>query len=220
MLSINRIEVQDSYSLKDEPDEDIDSTLHPLNGSWIFWALPKNRQQTIDWKDRIQKIAECSTVESFWSIYNKIRMPSEIQPGNSLFFFREGIKPEWEDEKNIGGGAWDFQFQIEHNHYKNYFQEELPHDKIWIDLLLGLIGEQFPETELICGIVVTIKPNFIRFSIWTQESENELAQTEIGDHIRKIIVLYQKISSLLYFSHEDRQNQISNRYPKYQIKFK
>ena len=51
----------------------------------------------------------------------------------------------WEDEANKGGGRFTIKI-------KKGFA-----NKIWEDLLMGVIGETYEENDIICGIVLLIK---------------------------------------------------------------
>lgn len=56
------------------------------------------------------------TVEEFWGFWNQLAKPSELflhgkkkftnRSVSSFSVFKEGIKPEWEDEANAHGGEW------------------------------------------------------------------------------------------------------------------
>lgn len=50
---------------------------------------------------------------------------------NLNYQFVEGVKPMWEDEANKKGGRWVLKINKEFS------------DRIWEDLILGFIGEQF-----------------------------------------------------------------------------
>lgn len=61
------------------------------------------------------------------------------------FQFVEGIKPMWEDEANKNGGRWTLRVS------KGFG------NKLWEDLILAMIGEQFSDEDEICGIVISIR---------------------------------------------------------------
>lgn len=63
------------------------------------------------------------SVEQFWNVYSHIQRPqgntylnllfailfSEFEKGSDktdLHFFKQGIKPVWEDPSNVEGGKW------------------------------------------------------------------------------------------------------------------
>lgn len=70
-----------------------------------------------------------------------------MPPGTILHLFVEGVKPMWEDEANKNGGRWQMRFS------KGYA------NKVWEDLILALIGEQFEDENEITGVVLSMRPN-------------------------------------------------------------
>ena len=89
------------------------------------------------------------TVEEFWSFFNHLKVPSELDKDTAAnyHFFRTGIKPMWEDSANKNGGKWVVSF--------NKGDAEL-FDRTWMLLLMGLVGEELDPTMQICGIVVSV----------------------------------------------------------------
>ena len=53
------------------------------------------------------------------------------------FDFQEGVKPMWEDERNRRGGRWVINL--------NKSQRAQSLDKIWLEVMLCLIGEAFDD---------------------------------------------------------------------------
>ena len=51
--------------------------------------------------------------------------------------FQEGVKPMWEDERNRRGGRWVINL--------NKSQRAQSLDKIWLEVMLCLIGEAFDD---------------------------------------------------------------------------
>lgn len=43
------------------------------------------------------------TVEDFWSLADHIKPPSELMAGVDYSFFKNGIRPMWEDPQNVKG---------------------------------------------------------------------------------------------------------------------
>lgn len=58
------------------------------------------------YESSIRTIATVKTVESFWEIYNYLKRPSDLPTTTDYHFFRNGIKPTWEDAGNAKGGKW------------------------------------------------------------------------------------------------------------------
>lgn len=60
-------------------------------------------------------VAEFDTVEDFWRIYNNL-VPIDLLPSNTDFFiFKDYIKPQWEDPKNVKGGRWIYDIAWDKN---------------------------------------------------------------------------------------------------------
>lgn len=47
------------------------------------------------------EITSFDTVEDFWSLYNHIRVASELKQGNDYSLFKKNIRPMWEDAGNV-----------------------------------------------------------------------------------------------------------------------
>ena len=105
----------------------------PLEREYTFWVLIKSSNRAADgWKPK--QIASFKTVQEFWSVYQHIKRPNELEPGTQINLFVKGIQPAWEDEENSQGGRWQIRFNK---------SQPLVSNKLWEDLVLGVIGEQF-----------------------------------------------------------------------------
>jgi len=70
-------------------------------------AQEQKQQETVHpYENSIKPITTVSTVEQFWSTYNYLRRPNDLSSTTDYHFFRDGIKPTWEDPKNAKGGKW------------------------------------------------------------------------------------------------------------------
>jgi translation initiation factor 4E len=78
----------------------------------------------------------------------------------------------WEDEANKNGGRWTLRVS------KGYA------NKLWEDLILAMIGEQFSEENEINGIVLSIRTQGDQISIWNRNGNNK----EIVDKIKQELV--------------------------------
>merc|ERR1712135_249882 len=77
---------------------------HPLECTWSMWYFKNDKNK--DWKNNLKFIASCSTVEDFWALYNHLKSPASLQAGCDYSFFKDNIRPMWEDERNVEGGRW------------------------------------------------------------------------------------------------------------------
>lgn len=136
-----------SETNKDAPIESL--IKHPLQNSWTLWYYDHEKGKT--WEACQHQITTFDTVEDFWSLYNHIKLPTEIKNGNDYSLFKNNIRPMWEDEQNKNGGRWIINLQ------KFFRHGEL--DKLWLEVILCLIGEAFDYSEDICGAVVNVRLN-------------------------------------------------------------
>jgi len=105
----------------------------------------------------MKAMLKVSTVQEFWQVYNCLVRPSTLPIVSDYHFFKNGIRPIWEDDENKSGGKWMMRLK------------KGVADRYWEDLLLALIGDQFGEAgEDVCGAVVSIRSGEDVFSIWTK----------------------------------------------------
>ena len=87
----------------------------------------------------------------------------------------------WEDEANKNGGRW----QIRVN--KGFS------NRLWEDLVLAMIGEQFyPENE-IHGIVISIRSNGDVISIWHKNSRDPQIVEKLREDMIQLLNLPEDI---------------------------
>lgn len=117
-----------------------------------------NQKQEADWDSNLA-LASFSTINGFWSIYNKVMTPSLCPTGKEgklrYYVFREGIEPKFESPVNKGGGYWQIY---------TYYVETM--DQYWEDLLLSMIGESLEQ------------------SVYTEEELATMARREAEEGIR------------------------------------
>ena len=131
------------------------SEKHNLYDKWVLLAhLPHNT----DWSLKSYiKIYEVDTANKVIALNNSL--PDQMIKNCMLFFMRNGIKPMWEDPKNVNGGC--FSFKIANKSIAN----------IWRTLSYLLTGETLTSNEkflkTINGITVSPKKSFCILKIWT-----------------------------------------------------
>lgn len=109
-------------------------TVHPLRNTWNFWfrqhRAPGNK--IVNYEEGIKKVSAFSSVESFWSLWTHLNPPSTLLPTTDYLLFHNGIRrPVWEDPLNLSGGKWIIRLK------------KGVSDRLWEDLVLAIIGEQF-----------------------------------------------------------------------------
>lgn len=73
-----------------------------------------------------------------------------------IHFFKTGIKPVWEDPANCKGGKWIIRLKKGLS------------TRIWENLLMAIIGEQFLVGDELCGAVCSIRNQEDIISLWNK----------------------------------------------------
>ncbi|EGC40198.1 hypothetical protein DICPUDRAFT_25523 [Dictyostelium purpureum] len=151
--------------------------VHLLSNTYYFYYMPKRPKTMNDYLAGLQCISgPIKTVEDFWSYYSHmIRPVDEFSQLSDIYFFKEGIKPIWEDAENRDGGKFVVKTR------RNYTS------KWWEDLLLAFIGEQVDDVENINGIVISFRANDNNLiGIWNKNSEDNEKLLVSLKHLFKI----------------------------------
>jgi len=134
---------------------------HPLNNTWTLWYFENDKKRS--WEENQREIISFETVEDFWSLYNHIKLASELRQGSDYSLFKKGIRPMWEDHRNIKGGRWMINLDKK--------QRETDLDNFWLEILLCMIGEAFDDHgEDVCGAVVNIRQKGDKIAVWTADA--------------------------------------------------
>lgn len=126
---------------------------HLLNDKWSMWIHEVNDK---NWgMDSYKKVYTFNTIEDFWLFYKNINSYEKYQ----FFLMRDGIKPVWEDEKNIKGGAYSY-----------IISKNLSKDS-WVNLSMKMIGETLTNDsdDIINGITYNPKRTTCNIKIWNKE---------------------------------------------------
>jgi translation initiation factor 4E len=97
----------------------------------------------------------------------------------------------WEDEANKNGGRWQLRVS------KGFA------NKLWEDLILAFIGEQFECENEITGIVISIRPNADTISIWNRNSRDSIVVERIRQDLIKFMALPNEIKMEYEVFHKD-----------------
>lgn len=128
----------------------------PLKYSWVIWYRPPTPKNS-DYEKSTKAMYKISTAQHFWQVYSHLKRPSQLPTVSDYHFFKDGIRPFWEDEENKKGGKWIMRLK------------KGVADRYWEDLLLAIIGDQFAEAgEEVCGAVVSARNGEDVFSVWTK----------------------------------------------------
>ena len=130
------------------------TTENKLYDKWTLWGhLPHDTNWTFESYIRILTF---NTAEEIIMLLETL--PNEVITNCMLFIMRDGIKPMWEDPKNVKGGC--FSYKINN---KNVVS-------IWKNLSYSLVGESLTDQvnarQVINGITISPKKNFCIVKIW------------------------------------------------------
>ncbi|KAF3666059.1 Eukaryotic translation initiation factor isoform 4E-2 [Capsicum annuum] len=139
---------------------------HKLERKWTFWFDNQSKpKQGAAWGSSLKKAYTFDTVEEFWSLYDQIFKPSKLTVNADFHLFKTGIEPKWEDPECANGGKWTVTSSRKANL-----------ETMWLETLMALVGEQFDDSEDICGVVASVRRSQDKLSLWTKTATNEAAQ--------------------------------------------
>jgi translation initiation factor 4E len=127
---------------------------------WSFFLF--FRQQGSDasdhYEDNIHLLGSFSTIPGFWALYSHLRKPNDLEPPTDYHLFRKGIRAIWEDADNVNGGKWMIRLR---KGLISYY---------WEQLIMALIGEQFPADVL--GAVASVRVQEDIISLWNRSGSD------------------------------------------------
>lgn len=172
----------ESLSLNDYT-QDPEIPAHPLFHSWGFWFHShqsfnkgSNAKQE-SWFSDLKQFGSVSTVEQLWAYMNYLVSPSALEFNCNYHFFKNPIRPEWEDERNIGGGRWVLFIK----------QDRKNLDVYWENLLLALSGEQLELSDAVNGAVISRRKHMDKIAIWTARLDSQEQIDALGAQIKAAV---------------------------------
>jgi translation initiation factor 4E len=131
------------------------------------------------YENSIKHVTTVTTVEDFWAAYNFLRRPNDLPTTTDYHFFRDGIKPTWEDAGNAKGGKWIVRMP------KGLAS------RYWEEVILALIGGQFPGVPdgEICGMVISIRYSEDILGVWNRTAHEREVVERLRDAIKRVLQL-------------------------------
>jgi len=149
---------------------------HPLFTSFSFWHSTKGGGlSSRDYESTQTKLVSFSTVEEFWSVYSSLQRPDELSNASDYHLFQAGVKPMWEDRANVYGGEWRIRLK------------KAASPRCWENVILALIGGQFPFGDEITGIGLSTRYNEDILSVWNRKADDRLTVNKIRETIKTVI---------------------------------
>jgi hypothetical protein len=120
---------------------------YPLIHQWEFYHDRQDRKKSPEpgqtqeadstpedvYEDRLVKLLDISDVKHFWELHNNFDVRTMLKLRDSVHLFKKGVKPLWEDPRNVYGGSWTFRVP----------KDQAP--EFWMHLCLLAIGERLQE---------------------------------------------------------------------------
>ncbi|CAI5454657.1 unnamed protein product [Caenorhabditis angaria] len=157
---------------------------------YSFFVRPNGKFDPEDYANYVQPVAVVKTVEQFWRVFLHFKRPTDLGDKADIHFFKNGIKPVWEDPANIRGGKWIIRLKKGLS------------TRMWENLLMAIIGEQFLVGEEICGAVCSIRNQEDIISLWTKTADSLPITNRIRETLRRVLNLPQN-TVLEYKKHDD-----------------
>ncbi|KII74462.1 Eukaryotic translation initiation factor 4E [Thelohanellus kitauei] len=136
---------------------------HPLQNSWMLWFNKVNKSHAFE--AELVKIHVVKTVEEFWSVFDSVKHPGDLEFMAEISLFKVGIDPKWEDPLNYNGGRWVF--EVDGN--------PRGRQDAYLLTMLSIISDQLgDQTDLISGLSCSNRKRRVRVSIWLQVCDNRV----------------------------------------------
>ena len=154
-----------------------------LPDPWCLWVQDlnmKEKKNEANYHQQVKKLVTIKTMGDFCKFFAALRKPKDIPSGADVYFFKQGIKPLWEDPKNNSGGRFFL-------HIKKTFAT-----KLWESLLFSVVSREIPQTRFVNGIILKIHRLEVVFYIWTEELDLE-NQEILKQWVKETVGLSRKI---------------------------
>ncbi|KAL2074167.1 hypothetical protein VTL71DRAFT_7945 [Oculimacula yallundae] len=107
---------------------------------------------------------QIESVQDFWR-YNNNTPVDQIKMRESIYLFKQGFQPVWEDRRNIDGGSWTFRVPKANG------------PDFWTRVQLMAIGEKLQSIldtgDQLAGVGLSVRFNSHLISIWHRAGTNQ-----------------------------------------------
>eukprot|EP00756_Hemistasia_phaeocysticola_P041352 Hpha_TRINITY_DN16911_c2_g2::TRINITY_DN16911_c2_g2_i1::g.52364::m.52364 len=155
-----RLSLEDRQETGNTPGGGVWGRSQALENKWTFWVDQWERQGADAVQD-LQEVGQVHTMKEFWAFFNRLKA-SEVPGGSSVHLFRAGVRPTWEDERNLNGG-----------HFRSVVQG-VAGGRVWLKLALAAVGEQLEGADRVCGVSVARREYGTAVSVWIDSRDPAL----------------------------------------------
>jgi len=135
-----------------------------------YWNVYFDRQQKEQKNDgtyeaTLEQIgSQIESVQDFWR-YNNNTPVENIKMRESIYLFKQGFQPIWEDRRNVNGGSWTFRVP------------KTSGPDFWTRVQLMAIGEQLQSCldvgDQLCGVGLSVRFNSHLISVWHRDASKQ-----------------------------------------------
>lgn len=152
------------------------------------------------------QVRDVSDLQTFWRLWRYCTPPSRCVPSFTYIWFRRDVKPQWEDPKNKNGGSISIALYDRDRIGSGQTKESM--DDAFLLALMSLAGESLPESTIVNGIFLKVRPNRpVVLQYWTNISTEAKLRT-LAQGIRSVLgraLPAKALEKLEYFSHSQLQ---------------
>ena len=164
---------------------------HPLQSKWTLWyrastkpnsSAVKNAAKSDNWEASLQCVNTVDTIEDFWGMYNNVPGIEKMEDSSDYMFFKEGIRPAWEDPANANGGSYTLQLKGPSTTAVGEF--------LWLNTMMMVVGSTLTHFDKVTGIFYARRSNRSdRLSLWLTTNDRDICrqcETEWMDLLNKV----------------------------------
>ncbi|CAM40202.1 putative eukaryotic translation initiation factor 4e [Leishmania braziliensis MHOM/BR/75/M2904] len=135
-----------------------------LDDLWCLFYFPTTLGENIKEEDYNPTLVfRVDSIPTFWRVVNNIASPTELQL-STLYLFRDGIDPKWEDPANRDGGIVKVK------------ATSAQIDEAWELLLCRTIGDSWSPSvrETVNGVVLKVRERGYWLELWVTKDSSAL----------------------------------------------
>ncbi|KAG6098416.1 hypothetical protein E4U31_004719 [Claviceps sp. LM219 group G6] len=165
--STSAAETQSPAEQRDDAKRNFLKTMRPLPIQH-YWNVYFDRQSKDHKPDggeynvQLEQLGDpIESVQAFWR-YNNNTPVDQIKTRESIYLFKQGFRPIWEDRRNINGGSWTFRVP------------KATGPAIWTRVQLLAIGEKLQsvldDDDQLCGVGLSVRFNAHLITVWHRDA--------------------------------------------------
>lgn len=118
-----------------------------------------------EYKAELEQLgAQIESVQDFWR-YNNNTPVDQIKMRESIYLFKQGFRPVWEDRRNVLGGSWTLRVP------------KSAGPDVWTRVQLLAIGEvlqaALDDDDQLCGVGLSVRFNSHLITIWHRDASKK-----------------------------------------------